>query len=323
MDSENTQITCTSKLKYLEALAIKEESVWQKLNKYTIGEALEIWLSTLCRLTAIAYRSSMNRLAEKGYINPLAPLQTLALVNHEGIIDRIKNDCETWSECTRQAKAACYISFTAFLSRRFQGLIRKALPNKEGVAKTFFKVRDKVKTNAMNVKQWMRFLEELHKINSRDCLMAKIALHGAKRIGEVLSLTTDHIDWEKGEITFLQSKTRNYYKDTIITYPKSVMEELKAYVGDRKGPVFITRTGKNVPLIQLHFTFAKAGVAANMPFRITPHVLRASAITYLKQQGFSDSDIMLVTGHSHAEMVLAYDKSSRAENASKKVNLVC
>ena len=73
---------------------------------------------------------------------------------------------------------------------------------------------------------------------------------------------------------------------------------------------------------QVAVTFAKAGKEAGIPFKITPHVLRASAVTYLKQQGFHDSDIMRVTGHATSEMVYAYDKSARSDNASKKVNLI-
>jgi len=77
-----------------------------------------------------------------------------------------------------------------------------------------------------------------------------------------------------------------------------------------------------VPRIQLASTFAKAGIRANIPFRVTPHILRASNVTFLKQQGFTDSEIMKVTGHASAEMIYAYDKTSRAENASKRVNLM-
>jgi integrase len=100
------------------------------------------------------------------------------------------------------------------------------------------------------------------------------------------------------------------------------MRALKSYIGDRQGLVFITRFGKPVDLRQLAITFAQAGQQANIPFKVTPHVLRASTVTYLKQQGFSDSDIMRVTGHASSELVYAYDKNSRADNASKKVSLV-
>ena len=69
-------------------------------------------------------------------------------------------------------------------------------------------------------------------------------------------------------------------------------------------------------------TFSKAGIKASIPFKVTPHVLRASTVTYLKGQGFSDGDIMKVTGHASSELIYACDKGSRADNASRKVSLV-
>jgi len=99
------------------------------------------------------------------------------------------------------------------------------------------------------------------------------------------------------------------------------MKASEEYIGVRQGTVFITRTGKSVPRIQLASTFAKAGKNANIPFRVTPHTLRSSNVTFLKQQGFGVSEIMKVTGHASAEMIYAYDKTDMAENASKRFNL--
>jgi integrase/recombinase XerD len=310
---------------YDDAVAITKRVTWAKLKDRSVKEALEIWFTTLSPRTAINYCSGMQKLQEHGFIDLFLSLQAFALINHDAIIDRIKKEVitdEEWSECTRQARASCYISFTGFLSRRFQGMVKKAVPCKEGNGKTFFRVHDKVKSNAMTQSQWIAVLQELGKINSRDCLIAKMALQGGKRINEVLTLTTDRIAWDRGEITFLQSKTKGTHKETVITYPKSVIDELRLYIGSRSGVVFVTRTGKSVPMNQLAKTFYKAGVLAKIPFKVTPHVLRASTVTYLKQQGFSDSDIMRVTGHASAEMVYAYDKTARADNASKKVSLV-
>jgi len=306
---------------YEQATSAKSNFIWNQLESVSIAEAVNHWLATLSTKTRINYQSGIKRLIEFGWLNPLLNLQAFALVNHEGIIDQIKL-CPCWAETTKQARAACYISFTGFLSRRLRGVIQKAVPSKEGSSKTFFTLYEKVKTNAMTQAQWLLFFQELEKINSRDCLIGKIILQGGKRVNEVLSLITQQIDWEKREITFMQSKTRKLHKETIITYSESIMKALKTYIGDRKGCVFVTRSGKSVMINQLAITFAKAGHAAGIPFKVSPHVLRASTVTYLKQQGFQDSDIMRVTGHSTSEMVHAYDKSSRAENASKKVNLI-
>jgi integrase len=256
-----------------------------------------------------------------GMINPMISLQAFSMINHDAVIDKIKNISDL-QETTRQARAALYISFTRYLSRRFPGIFKKAMPSRDGTNKTFYRVHDKVVTDAMNQAQWTAFLYALKNINARDCLIAKITLQGGKRIREVLSLTIDKIDWDKREITFTQSKTKGVCKETVITYPESIMRELKEYIGDRQGYVFISSKGNAVILNQVANTFAKAGKIASIPFKVSPHVLRASTVTYLKQQGFADSDIQKITGHSSSEMVNAYDKSSRADNASKKVCLI-
>ncbi len=304
-----------------QAQALKKEAVWKNLETITVEQALGEWLATLRALTAKNYQSGMKQLAGRGLIKPDLSLQAFALVNHDATIDRIKS-IVPWSECSKQARAACYIAFTRFLARRTQGVIPKATPNREGTGKTFYKVREKVATEAMSLMQWSNFLQELYKINRRDCLIAKIMLQGGKRVSEVLSLTTLMINYSAREIRFAQSKTKGYEKETIITYPQAVIDELRSYVADRQGLVFITKSGGSVMHNQLAINFAKAGERAQIGFRVTPHVLRASAITYLKTAGFSDSDIMKISGHASSAMVNAYDKSDRAQNLSKKVSLV-
>lgn len=306
---------------YEQAKAFQTNLVWKKLDEVTVEQALSNWLSTLSPKTEINYRSGIRKLVAFGLIDPLMTLQAFALLNHETVIDRIKL-IQDWAESSRQARAACYISFTDFLSRRLQGIVKKAIPNKEGNSKTFFNIYDKVKTHAMTQSQWLSFFKELEEINTRDCLIGKIILQGGKRVNEVLSLQTHQIDWCRCEITFTQSKMRKLLKETVITYSESIIKRLQEYIGDRIGHVFITRSGKPVMINQLAMTFAKAGAAAGIPFKVSPHVLRASAVTYLKQQGFQDSDIMRITGHSKSELIYAYDKSARADNASKKVNLI-
>lgn len=321
---ETYSISTSHISKFDQVLSSTKDIIWEKLGEFSVGQWLEIWLETLSNNTAINYRAGMKQLALYGLITPGISLQSFALINHDAIVDRIKKDSnlQKWSECTRQARAACYISFTGFLSRRFQNIIKKATPSKEGSGKTFFRVYDKVVSRAMTQSQWIAFIDKLSQINLRDCLIAKIALQGGKRIGEVLAMSTSYINWELSHISFPQSKTKGLYKETVITYSSGIMDSLKSYINGREGIVFITRTGKTVPRCQISSTFLKAGKKANIPFRVSPHILRASNVTFLKQQGFTDSEIMKVTGHASAEMIYAYDKSNRAENASKKVNLV-
>lgn len=304
-----------------EAKYYQSQKVWRQLEQISVQQAAEMWLATLNPRTRINYQSGLRRLAEKGLLSPLLSLQAFALVNHEAIIDQIKL-VDEWTECSRQSRAACYISFTRFLHRRSQGMITRAISNREGHSKTFFRVYDKVKTQAMSQAQWIVFLEALEQISPRECLIAKLILQGGKRANEVLSLQIRQIDWDRRKILFEQSKTKGTKKSTVITYPQSIMDRLKLFIGERTGFAFITRSGKPIMMTRLAQTFDKAGKAAGVPFKVTPHVLRASTVTYLKQQGFQDSDIMKVTGHSSAAMVCAYDKTSQESNATEKIQLV-
>jgi integrase/recombinase XerD len=308
-------------LTHLEASSLRSQELWEHLSGYTVSNAICEWLGTLSQKTALNYASGMKMLSERGLIDLLQSLQCFSLINHDAAIDRIKL-AQGWSECSRQARAACYVSFTGFLARRTQGLIKKATPCREGAAKTFFRVREKVATNAMNQLQWTEFLTALEKINHRDCLIAKLALQGAKRIGEVLSLQREQIDWDAGQIRFVQSKAKGMVKETVITYPRSIMDQLALLVGERDGTVFVTRFGCPVMITQLARSFARAGREAGVPFKVSPHVLRATGVTAYRSAGCSDGDIMKVTGHASCQMVAAYDKSERAHNASRKVSLV-
>ena len=310
-------------LSYDQAVTLKRELTWKKLKSIPVIEAVGAWLQGIkSNATRKNYASGMQQLANRSFIDLKITLQEFSMINHENLLDQIKLE-EDWSEATKQARAALYISFTGFLSRRTSGIISKVVPSREGYNKTFFRVRNYVKTNAMTRFQWDRFLTELDKINHRDYLIAKLMLQGGKRKSEVLSARIESIDFTERTITYHQTKTKGTDKITVITYPKEIMDQLIQLLDGRtSGLIFITRNGKQVQPNQIDRSFLKAGDLAHVPFRVTPHVLRASTVTYLKEQGFPDSDIMKVTGHSSSEMIFMYDKSAREDNASKKISLV-
>lgn len=305
-----------------QASEAKKKTAWKALADIKLQAAVQMWLDTLNAHTSKAYRGGMNKLLDFNLIDFDCSLQTFSQVNHNAVIDQIKL-INQWSEATRQARAACYISFTGFLSRRTNGIIIKGTPLREGTAKTFFKVRHKVKTSAMNQKQWPEFFEQLEMINPRDALIGKLMLQGGKRVSEVLAAMIKDINWQEREITYRQSKTKGMEQNIVITHPERIIEDLRAYLAGRvDGPVFITRNNRKIHPGQIERNFCKAGHRANIPFKVTPHVLRASLVTYLKMNGYNDTDIMKITGHHSAEMVASYDKMADRDNLSKNVSLV-
>ncbi len=302
-------------LTYQQARSSLNESIWNQLAEINLEEALEKWLSGLGKNTRINYQTAFKKLKERDLVNPALSIQGFSLVNHEVIVDEIKL-AKGWSEATKQARAAAYISFTGFLQRRTQGIVRKAVTNKEGANKTFFKIREKVTTNALNQAQTRRFLHELEALNKRDALVAKLMLQGGKRKTEVLSLQITDIDFNNRQISFIQSKTRGMSKKTMVNYPDHIMQELMEYTINRKGYVFITRNHKPLAVNQIDRNFVKAGIKAGISFRVTPHVLRVTLVTRLKELQVQDTDIMKITGHANPGQLASYDKSDMGNNAS-------
>lgn len=335
VEIEKTILFDATPLSYSQSVELFRESIWRSLEQISIEHALYAWLETISNpRTKKAYAISFKELIRIGLIAKSTNLQQFSLTDSNTIIDKIKtiplytpesphSPARPWAEATRQQRAAAFLSFTGFLHRRTQGLIAKAVPSKEGLTRTFFSIRQRVKTPVFNERSdWTLFFNELSKINPRDCLIAKIMLQGGKRISEALCLTAEMIDFSKGEITFTQSKTRGMQQITVISFRTEILNELKDYLGQRTGIVFITRKGTPVLPSQIERNFKKAGKRARIPFNVTPHVLRATTVTHLKKHGFSDSDIMKITGHSSSSMIRMYDKSSLADNATKKINLV-
>ncbi len=313
------------KANYQGVQAQLQAELWDQLKEYTVEMVLYAWLGTLGTHTKRSYRIAFEQFEKLGLLHFNWTLQEFSLSNHEAVIDKIKLVAH-WSEATRQARAAAYISFTGYLQRRSRGLIHKAVPNKEGVHKTFYKIRDKVKTRSLTLQETTDFLQALEKLNKRDALIAKLMLQGGKRKNEVLTLQIGQVNFRKQEIQYRQSKTKGVERYTIIHYPANVIKELKKYIAKRKNKpddlVFITGKGKKVYPYQIDRNFLRAGKRAHIAFPVSPHVLRVTLVTRLKEQQVQDTDIMKVTGHATVSQVASYDRGDLADNITKTFNIL-
>jgi len=322
-----TNITQTeTQITHLQAIASRDEAIWDTLATITLASAVEQFLKTLRNNTQRAYRAAFNAIftlfTESNLFNPHATLQVFALANIEFLLDEIRNKIPG-AEATRQARAAAFIALSRYLQRATGGMIRRVVPRREQLNPTFRQIRETSSTKALSKMQWTQFLYALKRMSFRDYLVAKTILQGAKRVSEVLFSKIDDIHWAKNQIIFQQLKSKQIEKYTLITYPDSFMQELREYIGDRKtGIIFITRNGKPLSQPHLYRIFAAAGVDAGLPFTVHPHVLRASAITYLSAQGYHADQIMKVSGHADIKLVRYYDKTPIEQNPSKDISLI-
>ena len=320
---------------YRKTLEMKEEVIWNSLANVKLRDAMDLWFETILNpKTKKSYKMAMKELISRELLDPHCSLQQFSLISPDMVIDSIKTmpvfvrdregkeTAKQWAMKTREARIACFLAFSRYLSRKTEGMIRRGVPSRDGIEKTFSSPSRKVKSDAMSRSQIVCFLEELDKINSRDAMIARLCLHGGKRINEVLALRVSQINFEKKQISFHQSKSKFSDDFTVISFERPAAEvllnELRRYIGERKDLVFVTANGKGLRQNQVDRNFLKAGRRSGIPFRVSPHNLRATAVTLWKEDGFSDSLIMKATGHSSSEMVHRYDKTDIAENVTKK-----
>lgn len=320
---------------YSKMVELKQEAIWEGLARAKVRDTMDQWLETIQNArTKKSYKLAMQELVVRAFLDSEWTLQQFSLISPDMIIDNIKTKpvfirdregnetAKQWSMRTREARIACFLAFTRYLSRKTEGMIRRGVPSRDGIEKTFSPKPRKVKSDAMSRSQIVMFFEELDKLNERDAMIARLCLHGGKRINEVLSLKVDQIDYEKKQIVFHQSKSKFSDDFTVISFErpsaKSLLDELRRYIAERRGFVFITVKGKVLRQNQVDRNFMKAGKRAGIPFRVSPHNLRATAVTLWKEDGFNDSLIMKATGHSSSEMVHRYDKTDLADNVTRK-----
>lgn len=291
-----------------------------------LRDILSIWLEELNPLTRKNYSSGINRLVFFGILNLDMLVGEFCEIDHNDILDRIRRlnkngSSNSLSESSIQARSACYISFTKFLNKWSRGKVCYAVPSRTFGKETFFKVRENIKTNILSKNQWLIFFEALKNVSFRDYLISKLIVQGIKGVGDVLNLKVSQLDFENKRISFCIRRRKNRFSSIQITYPASLFSELRSYIGDRKDWVFISSAGNKVNISVVYKSFNLAEKSLCLPFKITPRVLRASALSHLKKLGFSDYDIIRVSGHSSLEMMKAYNISV-SENISSHISLI-
>jgi integrase len=296
---------------------------WKDLSDTTIQHALNLFLETLTHHTKIAYSNAFKKIFGYQILDGFKPLSFLVEANLENLLDSIQSQSIGVSVSTKQNRAAAFISFTRFLSRKTGGKIRQAIPNREKSNPTFRTDRHKAKTEALNELQCRQFFQAMNPTKPMDILIAKMLLQGAKRLNEVLEAKIENINWEKGQISFVQSKTTQRDKVTVITYSAEFMADLKKYLGDREsGLIFISKKGNKITKEQVYKKFVSVGEKAGIPFKVHPHTFRTTAITRFVGMGISADKIAKVSGHSSVDQVIYYDKTSIEDNITKQISLI-
>jgi integrase len=134
-----------------------------------------------------------------------------------------------------------------------------------------------------------------------------MALNTGQRLGDLLAMTWDQVDFERGIVTYRSSKTD--VEDIRAPLLSSTIEELEALLhfqsGTREGFIFLNpRTGK--PMVCIKRALVNACKRSGVP-RFTMHHVRHLATTVLLEATNGDRDLVRrIIGWSSMAMVDRY-----------------
>lgn len=160
-------------------------------------------------------------------------------------------------------------------------------------------------------------------------LVALMLLAGLRR-SEVLRLTISDLDLENARIRVLRAKGMHGGKDRVSWMPPLLIGILREYLMARKRAVperthaeLLTHLFKNQAISVGSVQHLFHDLSRLLGCRVTPHMLRHTYATLLRQSGVEDRVSMELLGHTSLAMLQRYShvENGEARRAADKLNL--
>jgi integrase len=171
--------------------------------------------------------------------------------------------------------------------------------------------------------QWPSRFEQ-----SRNLAVVAMMVFSGLRCGEVLKLQYGHVDPDAGTIRVVGGKGRHGGIDRTAHMPGQLRAIVRAYQAQRgvRAPTttaFFVSARRDAPLHvgAIRHLFRRIATGTGTP--VTPHMLRHTYATLLRQTGIADRIAMDLLGHSSLDMLQRYSHvaDGEAANAAKLLRL--
>jgi integrase len=146
---------------------------------------------------------------------------------------------------------------------------------------------------------------------SRNLVIVALMLFAGLRLGEVTKLLNGDLDVETGTIRITRGKGQNGGKDRTAYMPPQLRDIVADYraarhAARRTHPEFLTALHVNRPVGSSVISALFRSLSRNVRIHVTPHMLRHTYATLLRQRGIPDRIAMELLGHSSLAMLQRY-----------------
>ena len=167
----------------------------------------------------------------------------------------------------------------------------------------------------LSEEDFKKFYREIERAdNLQHELMLKLLFYTGVRVNELTNIKASDVYLDENKIFIEKGKGS---KDRYVLFNQDFKTALKVYMKNHPKNRFLFQTRMNTKYtprrIQqiVKYYSEKAGIKA------TPHTFRHQAITWLSKHGFTDAELMLITGHSSKESLKIYQHLALADIEGK------
>lgn len=168
-----------------------------------------------------------------------------------------------------------------------------------------------------------KFYREIEKAdNLQHELMLKLLFFTGVRNRELVNIRMNDIYLDENRIFIEKGKGG---KDRYVLFNSDFKTALKIYVKNHSKNKYLFQTRLHDQYTPRRIQQIVKNYAEKAGIKATPHTFRHQAITWLSKHGFTDGELMLITGHSSKESLKIYqhlalkDIEKKYQKAMKKV----
>ncbi|MGH7890453.1 MAG: tyrosine-type recombinase/integrase [Thermodesulfobacteriota bacterium] len=175
----------------------------------------------------------------------------------------------------------------------------------------------------LSEKDFKTFYQEIEKAdNLQHELMLKLLFLTGVRNQELANIKVDDVYLDENKVFIESGKGR---KDRYVLYNQGFKTTLKVYIKNYPKNKYLFQTRLNDQYTPRRIQQIVKYYAEKSGIKATPHTFRHQAITWLSKHGFTDAELMVITGHSSKESLKIYqhldlkDVEKKYQKAMKKV----
>jgi len=170
--------------------------------------------------------------------------------------------------------------------------------------KTHAPKKDKKLPNILSKEEIIKLIQVTKNLKHRVCIA--LLYSSGLRIGELLNLKLNHIDFDRNVLRIDMSKGR---KDRYVPIAKSILPMLNNYISTYQPNCYLIENDlqkSKYSAGSIRKFLKKSKLKANIHKYITPHSLRHSYATHLLESGTDIRYIQTLLGHSKPETTMIY-----------------